>query len=80
MTPDEVKAVAAMVTADGGRAFPLESIQDGNQFVAWGMSMRDYFAGQALAGMLANGSKADSPRNMAEFAFRCADAMLAERK
>ena len=44
------------------------------------MSLRDYFAGQALAGQLAN---ADSEINMtfvAKWAYQYADAMLAERQ
>lgn len=43
-----------------------------------GMTLRDYFAGQALAGILARSSyKAQSA---ALFAYQYADAMLAERE
>lgn len=43
-----------------------------------GMSLRDWFAGHALAGMA---SIEDSPRyeTMASYAYQMADAMLAER-
>lgn len=75
MTPDEVKAVGALIGGDGGRAFPLESVQDGNQFVVWGMSMRDYFAAKALAGMTP-----DSADAMAARAYERADAMLKARE
>ena len=43
-----------------------------------GMTLRDYFAGQALAGYLADGVVSE-PQHCAEFAYRMADAMLAER-
>lgn len=47
-----------------------------------GMSLRDWFAGQALAGTLAfpipGGEK--KPENAARYAYEYADAMLAERK
>lgn len=60
-------------TNDGGPEFPIES--DGLK-----IDLRDYFAGQALAGQLAN---ADSEINMtfvAKWAYQYADAMLAERQ
>ena len=42
-----------------------------------GMSLRDWFAGMAMQGMLADGIAHDgAPR----FAYRLADAMLAERE
>jgi hypothetical protein len=52
------------------------------------MSLRDWFAGRALTGMLSysqsdtNGNWANnaSHRTVAEDAYRYADAMLAERK
>jgi hypothetical protein len=39
-----------------------------------GMTLRDYFAGQALAM-----AQADTPKNLAEWAYMVADAMLAQR-
>jgi hypothetical protein len=54
-----------------------------------GMSLRDYFAAQAMAGMLTNGHGPtafwiiDKPRDgrlpLTEKAYQIADAMLAER-
>jgi hypothetical protein len=59
---------------DGGPAFP----------VAWhgiphgGMTLRDWFAGQALAGLLTSPSS-DTAENWASTAYGLADAMLAAR-
>ena len=47
-----------------------------------GMTLRDYFAGQALAGSLANEESTPSlttPEVEAQWAYEIADAMLAER-
>lgn len=43
-----------------------------------GMTLRDWFAGQALAGMMTEADGA-RPEYCARFAFAVADAMLAER-
>ncbi|MBN9073974.1 MAG: hypothetical protein J0H34_20730 [Rhizobiales bacterium] len=72
---------------DGGPAFPLaytETNAYGVEFPCTypGMSMRDWFAGQALAGMLADPtahSMIKDDASAATFCFRQADAMLAER-
>jgi hypothetical protein len=46
-----------------------------------GMTLRDYFAGQALAGISANPEFADHLWDLtAKNAFAAADAMLAERE
>ena len=76
---------------DGGPAFPCT---DAKGFVSDGMSLRDWFAGQALAG---DSSQEDHRRydkecgltleqwreqcfaSDAEFCYALADAMLAER-
>ena len=62
--------------SDGGRAFPS------NRAAQFGMSLRDYFAGQALAGMQiwADYSKGHCNAALVERAYVIADAMLAERQ
>lgn len=66
----------------GGFAFPTSEIRAPNGMVispgSDGMSLRDWFAGQALAGLLAN--KYDVPDSAAFQAYRFADALLAARK
>jgi hypothetical protein len=42
-----------------------------------GMKLRDYFAGQALAGMISNGGR---PSDLAKDAYSVADKMLKERE
>ena len=72
-----------MKTDDGGPAFPhptegfYNDPEKGIGFnVYTGMTLRDYFAGQALAGLLAN-SRNDHV--MAIDAYELADEMLAAR-
>ena len=63
-------------------AFPIAA---GNQVYAQGISLRDWFAGQALAGMTANCDSTgingwDGLENhAANYAYRLADAMLEAR-
>ena len=74
---------------DGGPAFPTdgESEIGPHNWHVEGMSLRDYFAGQALAGMLANkrfhifGNDGDTlaDEQAAQNADAFADAMIAER-
>lgn len=54
-----------------------------------GMTLRDYFAGQALIGFCANtdlvkimeqGNSGNSIENVAEFTYKYADAMLKQRE
>ena len=74
-----------MSTNDGGPAFPVGYDDDG------GMSLRDYFAGQALAGLMSSAEpdQPDQPETLqahedrrlyAEAAYRVADAMLEARE
>jgi len=54
---------------------PAASVQDG-------MSLRDYFAGQALVGLRASGipdERRETYAAVADAAYRSADAMIAER-
>lgn len=64
-------------TNDGGAAFP----HAGNSlyFPHFGMTLRDWFAGQALAGILATLPTQYDIKDNAEDAYAYADAMLAER-
>ncbi|MBH9537496.1 hypothetical protein [Novosphingopyxis sp. YJ-S2-01] len=44
------------------------------------MTLRDWFAGQWVAGCLASGAVFEGPDGVAEEAYGIADAMLAARK
>lgn len=70
---------------NGGPAFPLDNprmLEDGDLFKQFpGMSLRDWFAGQALAGWLASYAGADpdmtpDPTSTAALCYRIADAMI----
>lgn len=64
-------------------AFPVTA---GNQVYATGMTLRDWFAGQALAGICSNCDEsgingwAHSSKLAASVAYQFADAMLEARK
>ncbi len=63
---------------DGGQAFPMH--QNAYPFRMPGMTLRDWFAGQALAGYM---GAPEVPSTAGAIAFDCydiADAMLAQRK
>jgi hypothetical protein len=64
---------------DGGPAYPVICEEWPNQP---GMTLRDWFAGQALAGLLASGGKYSKGFECkgAEECYAQADAMLAERE
>lgn len=69
----------------GGSAFPCEGGSDSNLYPDPGMSLRDYFAGQALAGICANSAWNDMfhpsvNAPSAQAAYAMADAMLKARK
>ena len=77
---------------DGGRAFPREDYQNASPKGQVGMSLRDWFAGQALAALEAHwdgnfsrlefdeGKPDEYARLIASSAYRIADFMLALRK
>ena len=72
MTPAEKKD-------DGGPAFPYDVQRNGRGYHD-GMSLRDWFAGQALAGFLPRSIYDDTSFPQAAIdAYGYADAMLAER-
>lgn len=79
-----------ITSKDGGPAFPTHDADPGtdprSQTLSGGMSLRDWFAGQALAGILAGGFAGTIPHDdingggdAAFFAYQYADAMLASR-
>lgn len=71
---------------DGGPAYPVQWMDfqplTGEQVVREqypGMSLRDWFAGQALAGCLSN-NQDETAERFAELAYIHADAMLKARE
>ena len=69
---------------DGGPAFPrpMYESEQYSDVGEEGMSLRDYFAGQALAGItasLAGPREGNRRKDYAVAAYRYADAMIAER-
>lgn len=82
-----------MADKTGGPAFPqpMATSAEGSMYVAaekhpdfGGMTLRDYFAGQALVGYLASREygeeAAQNPDKVAEWAYQNADAMIAARE
>lgn len=64
---------------DGGSAFPMAGNE--SYHPDYGMSLRDYFAGQALAGLLSVPNIAHlTESKVARMAYDQADAMLEVRK
>jgi uncharacterized protein YodC (DUF2158 family) len=59
---------------DGGPAFPHQG------YSHQGLSIRDWFAGQALAGLIVVHPQVNGLDALAVDAYRIADAMLAERE
>lgn len=61
---------------DGGSAFPCEGGENSGLYADPGMTLRDWFAGQALASF----AQGDGAKTRAAFAYEIADAMIAQRK
>ena len=70
-----------MAQGDGGPAFPVPMNLLDIAGAAQGMSLRDWFAGQALFGILLKFTPSDSDelKHLAGRVYEMADAMLAER-
>ena len=64
---------------DGGSAYPVWSDGELNQMLLPGLSIRDYFAGQALAGLSASGWNSVMLVEAAGQCYDMADAMLLAR-
>lgn len=62
-----------MTKHNGGPAFPVA----GERIVSHGMTLRDWFAGQALANMYTHNDQ--DAYKVAEWAYQVADAMLVGR-
>ena len=72
---------------DGGPAFPVSGhcvdasgAYCGEVVNSKGLSLRDWFAGQALAGICSQSPLPDTETEAAKIAYLAADAMLAARK
>lgn len=63
------------------QAFPMPASENsqGGHHEQNGMSLRDWFAGMALQGIVANPEASGSIEEIAHYSYRYADAMLAER-
>lgn len=66
--------------SDGGPAFPQNDAHVNRINNLDGMSLRDYFAGQALVGLLTLSANGRSNVRLADEAYVYADAMLAARE
>ena len=68
---------------DGGPAFPIRASfgpnPDAAHFAGFGMSLRDWFAGQVMVGLTSAGAWRGAYTKVARAAYELADAMLEER-
>lgn len=64
----------------GGPAFPVRSEASDDQVTFRGMSLRDWFAGQALSGMMETNMCGAVWDDYAQDAYAMADAMLRKRQ
>ncbi len=67
---------------NGGSAFPTVPVNSDEPERYAGMSLRDYFAGQALMGLIASDDEdaGDRIEDIPKYAYFIADAMLKARK
>ncbi len=81
MTPEEIKKIKEeimKVTQDEPQAFPCVVTVDGTSFFIKGMTLRDWFAGMAMHGILSYQGLGVRFNQTASDAFDMADEMLAE--
>lgn len=73
---NDVEKYIATIEAHGGPAFPAKyKLPSDGEYQSPGMTLRDWFAGQALAGLAATEGDAST-----KYAYFLADAMLEARK
>ena len=68
---------------NGGSAFPYSIREEGSEYTSEsskGMTIKDYFAGQAIIGIIANSDGLKYTDSMANAAYEIADSMLKERQ
>ena len=64
-------------TNTGGPAFPVPGLHENNDYD--GMTLRDYFAAKAMQGLVVDGVGSLMDEELADWAYRLADAMLKAR-
>lgn len=67
---------------NGGSAFPVPMVAPEGDFMnvqSQGMTLRDWFAGQALCGLMAHHGVHDLSNDLPESAYTIADEMLEKR-
>ena len=74
--PRPRKAGSPVPKDDGRLAFPFNTEAEYH----FGMSLREWYAGQALGGILADPASTAEPEIIAAVCFRYADAMIEEGK
>ena len=83
--PAEAELDGGTMKSDGGAAFPIyQPDMNVGDDAGPGMSLRDWFAGQALVGLMSDPglrpSRLDEFEHMATRLYQVADAMLKERE
>lgn len=63
---------------DGGPAFPIPGLHDDEDFN--GMTLRDYFAANAMQGLLSDSTVKGAVGDFAKRSYAMADAMLLARQ
>ena len=64
---------------DGGAVFPTKGTFHGAPYQSDGMTLRDWFAGQAVSGLYADHQFTGSHVEAARCSYALADAMIAKR-